>query len=182
MHEQLWKGVELKLQNAHFHWDQIGRSLQPSAQTGHSVAIQALTGSMGSDWQPSFYAHFDAFLSATRSVSQVIKCGFGKDTDGRLKQRFTSLPDEEQVRRRAFQTQFDHYLSVSHRSVGAVCLPVTARKVASSSSNRGSPIAASKIVRQQCQLSPARALPSKRLSDSACRRLVRTLMPRSSRH
>jgi hypothetical protein len=43
----LWSGVDLKLGS-------------PSG------------GMIGDDWQRSFYAHFDAFLSATRSLAQVI--------------------------------------------------------------------------------------------------------------
>lgn len=109
MHDELWAGVELKLQNAQFHLDQMMRSIQPPERTGHSVAMMA-SGAIGvPDWQEAFYAHLDAFLSATRSVGNIIKCCFGVDNHFALNP-FKALHAEEQNRRREFQGQFDPLL------------------------------------------------------------------------
>jgi hypothetical protein len=109
--DALWPGVDLKLENATFHFEQINRALAGPERTGHLVAIEASGGIIGHDWQRPFYAHFDAFLSATRSVGQVIKCCFGEDTDGRLTPALDALSVDEQNRRRAFQLQFDPHLT-----------------------------------------------------------------------
>ena len=101
-HDDLWAGVDLKLENASFHLDQMGRALQPPERT----AAQGSGAIIGKDWQRPLHAHLDAFLSATRSVGQIIKCGFGVDTNWLLKP-WSTVPPEEQARRQAFQQQFD---------------------------------------------------------------------------
>ena len=60
-----------------------------------------------SRWQRSFYAHLDAFLSAARSVPEIIQCCFGVD-EGHpiMKSWFGKLPDTEQLRRHEFKKQF----------------------------------------------------------------------------
>jgi hypothetical protein len=85
MHDELWAGVDLKLENAFFHLNEMDRALQLPERTHYSVALQASGAIVGKDWQRPLYAHLDAFLSATRSVGQIIKCGFGADKDQRLK-------------------------------------------------------------------------------------------------
>ena len=75
MDEKLWAGVELKLLYAEFHFDMMGRSIQPPKQTSINVALQA------SGWQRSFYAYLDAFLSTARSVPEIIQCCFGVRND-----------------------------------------------------------------------------------------------------
>jgi hypothetical protein len=107
MHE-LWAGVELKLENAGFHLRQMERSLAPPDRTQHNVALEASGAIIDTGWQRSFYAHFDAFLSAVRSIPQIIKFCFGVDTHPSRK--FDQLPAEEQVRRREFQRQFGPHL------------------------------------------------------------------------
>jgi hypothetical protein len=67
-HEELWAGVELKLQYAEFHLQQMSRSLEPPERTHMNVALEAAGAIIGTDWQISLYAHFDALLSAARSV------------------------------------------------------------------------------------------------------------------
>jgi hypothetical protein len=112
MHDELWTGVELKLQNAKFHLEQMTRSIQPPQRTGHSVALEASGAIIGGpDWQEAFYAHLDAFLTATRSVGNITKCCFGVDKHFALNP-FNALPAEEQDRRREFQGQFDPLLKV----------------------------------------------------------------------
>jgi hypothetical protein len=115
-HDDLWAGVDLKLQNASFHLDEMGRALQPSERTGYLVAMQASGAMIGKDWQQPLYAHLDALLSATRSVGQIIKCGFGVDTNWQLKP-WSTVPPEEQVRRKAFQDQFNPHLDAFNESL-----------------------------------------------------------------
>ena len=78
MDEKLWAGAELKLQNAEFHLDMMGRSVQPPEQTAINVALQASGAIIATGWHRAF-AYFDAFLSAARSVPEIIQCCFGVD-------------------------------------------------------------------------------------------------------
>ncbi|MGH6636950.1 MAG: hypothetical protein ACRED0_12755, partial [Gammaproteobacteria bacterium] len=57
----------------------MDRSLQPPEQTTNNVVLEASGAIIDTGWQRSFYAHFDAFLSATRSVPWIIQCCFGAD-------------------------------------------------------------------------------------------------------
>ena len=68
MDKKLWAGVALKLQNAEFHFDMMGRSTQPPEQTAINVTLQASGALIDTGWQRSFYAYLDAFLSAARSA------------------------------------------------------------------------------------------------------------------
>jgi len=117
VHEELWQGIETKLEYAGFHLVKMDRSIQPPERTGYSVALMTSGAIIGPNWQQSFYPHFDAFLSATRSVGQVINCCFGKDTHPALKPRFSKLPVEEQKRRSEFQTQFGPHLEAFEKSL-----------------------------------------------------------------
>jgi hypothetical protein len=92
MHEILWTGVELKLQHAEFHLHWMGRSLEPRGRTATDVALEASGAIIGTGWQRSFYAHLDAFLSATRSVAEVIKCCFGVDSSPKMTTWFDNPP------------------------------------------------------------------------------------------
>ena len=87
----------------------MGDLIQPARPTPYSAALASTGTIIGPNWQQSFYPHFDAFLSATRSIGQVIKCCFGEDRHSALKP-FNTLPPEEQDRRRDFQNQFDSHL------------------------------------------------------------------------
>ncbi|MGI8570722.1 MAG: hypothetical protein ACR2KT_17585 [Methylocella sp.] len=110
MHEELWAGVELKLQNAWFHYHRMGRSLEPPKPTATNVALEAAGAIIDTNWQEAFYAHFDAFLSATRSVAEIIKCCFGVDNHPKMKDFLNSLPAGERERRDEFCKQFQtHY-------------------------------------------------------------------------
>jgi hypothetical protein len=111
MNEKLWAGVELKLQNAEFFLDKMGRSTQPPQQTSINVALQASGAIIGTGWQRSFYAYFDAFLSTARSVPEIIQCCFGVDLGHReMKKWFNALTADEQVRRHDFKKAFElHY-------------------------------------------------------------------------
>jgi hypothetical protein len=107
MNEELWAGVELKLQHAEFHLHRMGESLEPPERTGTNVAMQAPGAIIDTGWQRSFYAHLDAFLSAARSVPEIIQCCFGVD-EGHSEMRtcFKRLPEAERLRRQEFKKQF----------------------------------------------------------------------------
>ena len=107
MHEELWAGVELKLQNAEFHLQRMKQSLEPPERTATNVALQASGVIIGTEWQRSFYAYLDAFLSAARSVPEIIQCCFGVDEGTRrMRTWFKNLPGAEKFRRREFKKQF----------------------------------------------------------------------------
>ena len=107
MDEKLWAGVELKLQNAEFFFEMMGRSLQPPKQTSINVALQASGAIIDTDWQRSFYAYLDAFLSTARSVPEIIQCCFGVDLGHpEMKKWFNTLPADEQDRRHEFKKAF----------------------------------------------------------------------------
>jgi hypothetical protein len=107
MHVELWAGVVLKVTNADFFLEQMGRSLQPPERTAINVALQSAGTIIGTQWQRAFYAHLDAFLAMGRSVPEVIKCCFGKDTSPPMRGWFKGLAAAEQKRRRMFSTQFE---------------------------------------------------------------------------
>ena len=106
MHQELWAGVELKLQNSDFHLRRMEQSLEPPERTATNVALQAAGAIIDTGWQRSFYAHLDAFLSATRSVPEIIQCCFGADKHPAMKSWFANLPETERLRRREFKKQF----------------------------------------------------------------------------
>ncbi len=109
MHEELWAGVELKLQNAEFHLSQMARSLESPERTAANVALEA-SAIIDTGWQRSFYAHLDSFLSAARSVAEIIKCCFGVDKHPKMKDWFDELSADERDRRREFRKLFQtHY-------------------------------------------------------------------------
>ena len=107
MHETFWAGVELKQQHAEFHLRQMERSLQPPEHTSTNAALQASGAIIDTGWQRSFYAHLDAFLSAARSVPEIIQCCFGVDLGARImKNWFKTLSTAERARRNDFKNQF----------------------------------------------------------------------------
>jgi hypothetical protein len=103
--DELLAGVELKLQNPEFHLDMMGRSIQPPEQTAINVALQASGALIDTGCQRSFYAYLDAFLSAARSILEIIQCCFGADLGHPdMKQWFENeLLDDERARRHEVQ-------------------------------------------------------------------------------
>lgn len=122
MHEELWAGVELKLRHAEFHLQRMGQSLEPPERTATNVALQAAGAIIDTGWQRSFYAHLDAFLSATRSVPEIVQCCFGADEDHPdMRSWFRKLPEAEKRRRREFEKQFKtSYVSFRALRLGTV--------------------------------------------------------------
>jgi hypothetical protein len=106
MHDRLWAGVELKLSNARFHFTKMGQSLGPPENTHMNVVLQSSGAIIGTHWQHSFYAHLDAFLSAARSIAEIIKCCFGHDRHWQMKGWFDKLSSDEKDRRRKFSQRF----------------------------------------------------------------------------
>jgi hypothetical protein len=110
MNEELWAGVELKLLHAEFPFESMGRSLEPPELTATNVAIEVSGGIIDTRWQRSFYAHLDAFLSASRSIPEIIQCCFGEDRASVMSAWLGRLPDAERHRRGDFRNQFkDRY-------------------------------------------------------------------------
>lgn len=107
MHDKLWAGVGLKFENASFHFEKMGQSLEPPELTHWNAVLESAGAITGKRWARPFYAHLDAFLSTTRSVAEVIKCCFGHDTASQMKKWFDDLPDDEQHRRRKFSDLFE---------------------------------------------------------------------------
>jgi hypothetical protein len=106
MHDELWAGIALKLENARFHFEKMGQSLEPPERTHMNVALQSAGAIVDTRWQRSFYAYLDAFLSTTRSVAEVIQCCFGHDIATKMHKWFKKLPSDEQDRRLEFSKQF----------------------------------------------------------------------------
>jgi hypothetical protein len=92
MHEELWAGVELKIEHAAFFLQKMSDCLQPPE---------------GTNWQLSFYACLDAFLAMTRSVPEIIQCCFGHDTSFQMKDWFKDLSDDEKSHRKQFAVEFN---------------------------------------------------------------------------
>jgi hypothetical protein len=106
MHEALWAGVKLKLQYAEFHLQRMTQSLEPPERTATNVALQAAGAIIDTGWQRAIWPHFDAFLAAARSVPEIIRCCFGKDSAPIMRGWFGNLSDSEQARRQEFTKQF----------------------------------------------------------------------------
>jgi hypothetical protein len=101
MHEELWAGVDLKIEHAAFFLEQMGHALAPPERSQINVAMQ---WGVATGWQRSFFAYADAFLAMARSVLEVIDACFGADPV--MKKWFQGLSPAEQVRRNKFATKF----------------------------------------------------------------------------
>jgi len=107
MHEELWAGVELKIQNAEFFLEQMGKALLPPDRTPMNIALESTGAIIETRWQRSFYANLDAFLAMVRSVPEIIQACFGADLGSReMKAWFNRLTPAEQTRRKNFAAQF----------------------------------------------------------------------------
>jgi hypothetical protein len=106
MHEELWAGVELKVENAEFFLDGMGKSLLPPERTQMNVALQSGGATIDTGWQRSFYAQLDAFLAMGRSVPEITQCCFGTDRSSVMKSWFDGLPLAERIRRQTFTDRF----------------------------------------------------------------------------
>jgi hypothetical protein len=91
MHDELWAGIALKLEYARFHLDRMWRSLEPPERTQMNVALEASGAIIDTGWQRSFYPYFDAFLTAARSVPEIINACFGADPGSRSRRTRSTL-------------------------------------------------------------------------------------------
>jgi hypothetical protein len=105
-HHDLWAGINLKIDNASFHLEAMGRVLEPPEQTHMNVVQESSGAIIGGNWHRAFYAHLDAFLSAARSVPELIRCCFGVDYHYLMKAWFDSLDANEKTRRHEFDDKF----------------------------------------------------------------------------
>ncbi len=111
MHEELWAGVELKINNAEIFFEGMGKALLPPNQTPMSIAVQSAGAITDTLWQQSFYADLDAFLAMARSVPEILQWGFGIDKLFSSKWEpwkswFDRIDPTEKTRRQNFATKF----------------------------------------------------------------------------
>jgi hypothetical protein len=107
-HDDLWAGIGLKIENASFHLEGMGKALQPPERTSYTAIFESHGMIVGGNWHRAFYAHLDAFLSAARSVPELIRCCFGEDDGNReMKTWFKGLDQVERDRRKKFTAAFD---------------------------------------------------------------------------
>lgn len=117
--EELWAGIDLKHDHAQFHLERMSAALRPPEPTAYDVIMESHGGSVSPNWHRPFYAHLDAFLSAARSIPELIRCCFGYDTDGRMRDWFAELSAEEQDRRKLFSERFrDSYVAFRQIPLG----------------------------------------------------------------
>jgi hypothetical protein len=102
MHHELWAGVDLKIENAQFHLNAMSGALQPPEPTSYTVILEGVTG----NWHRALYAHFDAFLSASWSVPELIRCCFGVDPAWVMRRWYEDRDADERERRSEFQEKF----------------------------------------------------------------------------
>jgi hypothetical protein len=103
-HHDLWAGIDLKLENALFHFEGMGKALRAAEPKPIDVALRSFGGG---NWHRAFYAHLDAFLSAARSIPGVIQCCFGKDDGNKITKGWFACRDaSEQKRRQEFSEKF----------------------------------------------------------------------------
>jgi hypothetical protein len=107
MHDELWAGVDLKAGHADYFLRQMSKVIEPPEQTAWTVALQSSGAIIGNLWQQPFYANFDAFLGAARSIPEIIQCCFGRDRSLQMKSWFASRDQAEQDRRKKFSDEFN---------------------------------------------------------------------------
>jgi len=106
MYEELWSGAALKIDNARFFLESMGKSLRGPERSQINVALQSSGAIVDTQWQRSFYAYLDGFLAMARSVPEIIHCCFGADQSGPMRPWFDALSDTERIRRQRFTEKF----------------------------------------------------------------------------
>jgi hypothetical protein len=105
--DELWAGIDLKLDNASFHFERMSEALQPPKQDAYTITLESSDALVGGNWHRAFYAHLDAFLSMARSVPELIRCCFGMDDSAKkMREWFDTLDHDEQKHRREFGDRF----------------------------------------------------------------------------
>jgi hypothetical protein len=108
-HHDLWAGIDFKLDNAKFQFGQMAHALRPAEPLPQNPALLASIGATfdaNFNWHQEFYASLDAFLSAARSVPELIRCCFGADRNSKIRDWFDGLDVAEQQRRQRFEEKF----------------------------------------------------------------------------
>jgi hypothetical protein len=108
-HQDLWAGIAHKLDNAKFHYEGMTYALRPPKPRPQNLLLMTTVPTFddSSVRHRAFYAHFDAFLSATHSIPEIIRCCFGVDEGHRImKAWFKDRAAAEQERRRRFNARF----------------------------------------------------------------------------
>jgi hypothetical protein len=115
----LWASVNFKCEEAQFFFEEMRQDLTPESRPREFVPPP---GSVmeGNCWQPRFYYHLDAFLTATWSIPAIIQVRFGWDNYGR--HWLDGLPRDEQDRRHNFQQQFSSNASYTAYNKHALTL------------------------------------------------------------
>ena len=104
---QLWPGIGLKIENAEFHRRAMEKAIEPPERTHLNVVMESAGAIIWNNWHQPFYAHLDAFLSAARSVPELIRCCFGVDNNIQsMRHWFDALDSGEKDRRTQFQDRF----------------------------------------------------------------------------
>ena len=125
MNEQLWSGVDLKVEYASFHFSEMHRAVAYRQPTAHEIAMTASGNTIvGNDWQRRFYPQFDALLAAARSIPWIIEACFGADNGHReMRDWLDRLDVDERARREKFSEEFrasPHYKTFNkHRHTRA---------------------------------------------------------------
>ena len=111
MHQHLWSGADLKLDHARYQFERMGKALEPPAHTAMNVVLEISGAMVGGMWHRAFYASLDAFLSASRSIPEIVQCCFGVDTGHpTMRDWFKNLDSGEQERRLKCKERFKpHY-------------------------------------------------------------------------
>jgi hypothetical protein len=107
MHEELWAGVELTIDNARFQFEGMNRALELPEPTAYNAALESSGAIVGGNWYRPFYAHLDAFLSAARSIPDIVQSCFGiNDGNRKMKDWLAAMDQDERDRREKFRMQF----------------------------------------------------------------------------
>ena len=111
MHDELWAGVDFKLDESQFFLEQMSKVIVPARfdnlQRHPAYAIEMTR------WQPDFYYYLDAFVGAARSVPDVIQKCFGWDERSRGSW-VQPLERPEIERRKRFQDEFTSIYAAFH--------------------------------------------------------------------
>jgi hypothetical protein len=106
--DDLWLGIDLKLQAAQGTLADMRKALRLAPPTALTVAQEsggAISG--GPDWQSNFWPLVNRFLAEVRSVPAIIEACFGKDLGSReMRIWWAGLDPGEQKRREAFSNMF----------------------------------------------------------------------------
>ena len=98
MHDELWAGVDTKLEQALDNFVRLQETVQRYANSvGPVIEVR---------WRQEVSNHTSDFLSAARSVPDIIRSCFGHDMHHTMAAWFSSLPPDERQRRDAFGSAF----------------------------------------------------------------------------